>query len=82
METLSQLMSVNWDKVKAGTHIYYDHVPATIDSVILEQGAFIVQADGDSRFPRTGYHQNENDDYEDPRSLKVDVLSPHIWWYR
>lgn len=82
LETLPKLMEVNWDKVCGGTKIYYDNTPAKIDHVMLDQGAFMVEVDGAERFPQTPYDREEDDDHEDPRRIKVDVLSPKIWWWR
>jgi hypothetical protein len=82
METLPKLMDIDWDRIKEGEKIYYDNVPATIGYIMLDQGCFMAKAIEGMRFPKTGYLIDEGEDYEDPTELKVEILSPHIWWFR
>lgn len=85
LETLPKLMNVDWEKIKEGQKIYYDNTPAKIGYIMMDQGTFIVEVDGADRFPRPAYLMNDeddDDDYEDPKRVKIDVLSHGIWWYR
>ena len=83
-QTLPKLQQVDWDKVKEGKKLYYENTPCKIGSVFMDQGAFMVEVDGADRFPKKPYDIEEGDmeDYEDPKRLKVDVLSTGIWWWR
>jgi len=82
LELLSKLQDVDWDKVKEGTKIYWDNTPAKIGYVMLEQGCFMVEVDGVDRFPEPVWAEEEYEKYEDPKSVKISVLDPKIWWWR
>lgn len=78
---LMQLQDLDWDKVKEGTKIWYENQPAVIGHVMLDQGAFMIHPDGIEKFAEPAWYE-EDDEFEDPTSLKIDVLDRHIWWYR
>jgi hypothetical protein len=73
------LMKESRDKL-IGRKIWYDRTPAVIQSLILDQGCIIIA-------PEQGYEFQKpvwaDDDYErDGPTIKDDILSNHIWWYR
>ena len=82
LETLPKLMEFDWDKLKEGTKIYYRDTPATVKYPILEQGSVIIEVDGAERFPDHAWADEDWQKLEDPKSVKDDIFSPFIWWYR
>lgn len=85
---ISQLMehSSGWlskserDKL-TGRKIYYREYPAIIQSLVTEQGCLIIAAEDGKAFPTPVYYNRDNfDEYE--TTMKVEVISPHIWWWR
>ncbi len=82
LATLSKLMEFNWDRLKEGRKVYCLGVPAKIGHIILEQGAFMVIVDGVDRFPKMSFQIEDEEDYVNPKELKMDIFSSDIWWYR
>lgn len=82
LDLLGKLQSIDWDKIKEGTKIFWRDTPAVIGYVMLEQGAFMVKVDGVERFPDPAWADEEWQKLEDPTEAKIDVLDPYIWWYR
>ena len=63
-----------------GRKVFYRDTPALITSVILDQGCVILTADTpDKRFPAPPWREPGED--AEP-TVKVEVTSPHLWWYR
>lgn len=83
--------AINWfDSTPAaeqlqGRRIYYDRTPAVVESTsVLDQGAVMVKPVGIPFFPPAAYELDEEhggDEFE-RRTCKVDLLSPHVWWWR
>lgn len=76
-----------------GRRVYYHDVPAVITSTVLGQGCVILEPVGRSHFPRqapdldaepdgTGHDEQDLWDEHEERSVKVEIDSPHIWWWR
>lgn len=83
MQTLPKLQEVDWDKIKSGTKLYWENQPAIIDFVCSDgQGAFIIKPDGIERFAERPWAKEDWEKFEEPDSIKIDILDPHIWWWR
>jgi hypothetical protein len=68
-----------------GRKIYYHEIPATIVALIEEQGCVMISTEPGIEPTIRG--QDAADLWEDCRdgdhyTVKDDVLSPHIWWWR
>jgi hypothetical protein len=48
--------------------------------LMTDQGAIIISTEDGRPFQPTIYAKDDGDDAES--SIKDDVLSPHIWWFR
>ena len=76
-----------WDpddwKALEGRKVFYREIPSLIDHVIPHQNCVIVVPDGVKAYPPAPWHNDRGDydEYEN-RSAKVEVDSPHIWWWR
>ncbi len=87
MEKLSDVAGGDWLRAKTrktmiGRMIFYDGVPAVIESLIVDQGCiWIVPESGKFNAP---VYEDDPDDWlsEYGDGLKADVTSPHIWWWR
>ena len=63
-----------------GRRVFYRDTPAVISSVILDQGCVLLQAETpDGQFPSPPWR--ERDDILEA-DVKVEVIDPHIWWFR
>lgn len=60
-----------------GRKIYYLNYPAIITSLIKPQGCVMINPDP-APWPKIPWRQDD----ESNDSLKVSILSPHIWWWR
>lgn len=66
-----------------GRRIFYDRTPAIITSLIEDQGCIIVKPDGVPEFLPPVYAADDGEwSGEDRKSIKDDVLSHNIWWWR
>ena len=65
-----------------GRKIWYERTPAVITSLIEDQGCIIIKPDGVASFPRPVWADDDycHDEYRD--SVKIEVTSPGIWWWR
>ncbi len=82
LHLLPKLQEFNWDKLVKGEKIYWRNVPALVDYIMLEQGAFMVIPDGDYTFPNRLWDDEDWQKLEDPKNVKVDIFDKDIWWYR
>ncbi len=68
-----------------GRKVWYREVPAIVSREILSQGCVLLKPDGAEKFPPPVWSRDkdegEYDDCEDDEA-KVEILSPHIWWWR
>lgn len=81
-----------WDSASAaeqlaGRRVYYDQTPAVVSSTsVLDQGCVMLKPVGVEFFPPAVYTLDEDDGIpDDPyerREYKVELLSPHVWWWR
>lgn len=62
-----------------GRKIFYHNQPAIIKRVLVDQGCIIVQREDGIPF---SFPYMEEDNDEDEITVKDDILSPHIWWFR
>lgn len=63
-----------------GRKIFYRNHPAIIERLILDQGCAIIRSADGSPFPCPAYRDPNDDERE--TSIKDEILSPHIWWWR
>ena len=63
-----------------GRLIYYDGTPAAIQRLIVDQGCVIIATEDGKPFPPPVWAEPGDDERES--SVKVEVLSPQIWWHR
>lgn len=81
-EILPKLQDFYWDKVKIGSKIYWRGIPAFISSIILEQWAIIIKAEEWYTFPDNPWAEEDWEKLEDNTSVKDDIISPSIYWFR
>lgn len=79
---LPKIMEFDWERLKEGKKIFYRDTPAIISRIILDQGSVIIDVDGVERFPDHVWAKEDWEKLEDPTSVKDDIFSPHIWWFR
>jgi len=60
--------------------IYYREVPAIVSRLIVDQGCLILETESGKPFPEPIWREKGDEEYES--TVKVDVLDPHIWWWR
>ena len=77
-----QLWSAKERGAIVGRKIYYHSAPAIITRAIWDQGCVIIEPDGVDLFPRQPWQAEDGDCCYDLRSVKDDILTPHIWWWR
>ncbi|SDI40884.1 hypothetical protein SAMN05421505_14923 [Sinosporangium album] len=68
-----------------GRRVYYEHTPAVVSSTsVLPEGCVMLKPVGAEFFPPAVYDLDEGDDGDqgERRAYKVDLLSPHVWWWR
>lgn len=76
-----------------GRRVYWHDVPAVITSTVLDQGCVILAPIGRAHFPRqardldaepdgSGHDEQDLWDEYEERTVKVEIDSPHIWWWR
>jgi len=63
-----------------GRKVYYREVPAVIERLIVDQGCVMIRTESGQPFPPPVYAEPGDDEAES--TIKDDVLSPHIWWFR
>lgn len=80
IEVLYEHPSHIWDKPLPGRKVYYHSTAALIERFIPEQGAVVMTVDGAGKFPKPVW--DAENEYSDQTSVKDDLLSPHIWWFR
>lgn len=81
LHMLPKLQDFDWDKLVKGTKLYWCDIPALVDYVMLDQGAFTVIPDGDFVFPDHPWSENW-EKLEDPKNVKIDIFDKNIYWYR
>ncbi|MEV7013309.1 hypothetical protein [Streptosporangium sp. NPDC051022] len=91
IEQLLNHPAIDWldDKPAAeqllGRRVYYERTPAVVSSVsVLDQGCVMLRPVGVEVFPPAAYELDGDDDGDvsERRTYKVDLLSPHVWWWR
>lgn len=80
--TLWKLQEIDWDSLVVGRKLYWRDTPAVIEYVIMEQGCIVVKPDGVEKFPDHIWDDEEWMKLEDPKSVKIELIDPHIWWFR
>lgn len=63
-----------------GRKIFWRDQPAIITGLCLDQGCVIIAPDGFKNFVAPPWRENGDDDGE--RTVKAEVIDPHIWWWR
>lgn len=61
--------------------IFYKDTPAILYRWIKDQAAVMIRPEKGHKFPRPRWSY-EDDYYDEEDSVKDDILSPHIYWYR
>lgn len=64
-----------------GRKIYYHGVPAVIKYLILDQGCIVMEPAPGFEFKPQPW-QEEDWESRDHATIKDEILSPHIWWWR
>lgn len=67
-----------------GRKIWYDRTPAIITAYYPDDGDLVIKAEEGHEFPLPiwAIEDGENDWGDDRKSLKSELFSPHIWWWR
>lgn len=67
-----------------GRKVWFRKTPAIISRVLMDQGCVMLQPDGASVFPppQSQLDHLEQYDSSDDERVKVDLLDPHVWWFR
>lgn len=65
-----------------GRKIYFKQTPAVIASLITEQGAIIIETEDKRPFPAMPWDSDGFMVHEPSSTIKEDVLSASIWWFR
>lgn len=67
-----------------GRRVYYQRTPAVVSSTsVLGQGCVMLRPVGVAEFPPAVSTLDRDENYDDERDqAKVDLLYPHIWWWR
>lgn len=84
-EAVDWCSSVPYAEQLVGRKVWYREVPAIVSRDVLSQGCVILEPDGAEKFPPPVWSRDkgegEYDGCEDD-TAKVEILSPHIWWWR
>jgi hypothetical protein len=64
-----------------GRKVFYDRTPAIITSLIADQGCVMLSTEDGKPFPPPVWAKADMD-HEREATIKDDVLSPRIWWFR
>lgn len=78
-QTLLRLQEFHWETVITGRVIYYDDVSCRIGSIFWDQGCMMIETTDGKAFPKRVWE--EDGEYERESRIKVEILSPNIWWY-
>lgn len=78
--TLLKLSEFHWDLVEIGRKVFYKETPCVIDGVIEDQGCVMLKTETGENFPQEAWEKD--DEYEKENRIKVEVISPSLWWYR
>jgi hypothetical protein len=70
-----------------GRKIYYRERPAVVERLIGDQGCVIIRPEYETTFPLSPYEieDSKNGEFykdDDGGRVKVELHSPHIWWWR
>lgn len=66
-----------------GRRVYYRDTPAVVSSVsCLSQGCVILKPIGVPEFPLAVYLVDKGEEDDERDEAKVDLLYPHVWWWR
>lgn len=66
-----------------GRRVYYRDTPAVVSSVsCLDQGCVMLTPVGAAQFPIPAWGLDKDDYCNDEPEAKVDLLYPHVWWWR
>jgi hypothetical protein len=66
-----------------GRRVYYRDVPAVVTSVsCLDQGCVILKPVGVTDFPPAVWSLDRDEEDDERDEAKVDLLYPHVWWWR
>ncbi len=81
--TMLTLMDLPWDKIKIGSKVWYRELPCIVTRLIEEQGCVILEREDKQDFPDAVWH-DESDGCmgEGEDTVKVEIVSEGIYWYR
>lgn len=69
-----------------GRKIWYYNQPAVIKSLVLDQGAIMIEKDGEGGFNMEQAWWTDEDreisDWNGEKVIKDDIFSSNIWWFR
>lgn len=72
----------DFDKNCVGRKIWYRSEPAIIERYVNGQACIIIKPDGMERFSVPKEHQDSDIPYYEEDTLKVNIFSKYIWWFR
>ena len=81
-ETLLKLMDFGWDRLEVGRKVYFEQTPAVVDMIIENQGCVVLKTEDGKNFPDSAWEKEEGLDTDDKQTIKIEVLSDKIWWWR
>lgn len=65
-----------------GRKLFYREHPAYVERLIVDQGCLILRTESGEPFPAPVWRK-DGDFYDgDEPTAKVEVIDPHIWWWR
>ena len=73
---------IDFDKKAIGRKVWWRSEPAIITQYINHQACVILEPDGVDRFSTPAEFAKEDPEYYEDGNVKVDILDPHIWWFR
>lgn len=77
------LNEIDYDKKIIGKKVWWRSEPGIITSWVGNgQACVIIEPDGIKKFTVPAEHAEDGDDYYEDNSVKVDIFSNHIWWFR
>ncbi len=82
-QTLLKLQDLDWSQVAVGKKVWFERTPAIIEMVLEDQGCVVLKTEDGSNFPAAVWHKQEDGSFgEREVTVKVEILSEHIYWYR
>lgn len=81
-ETLLKLMDFNWDLLKVGQKVWFERTPAVVYMILEDQGCVLLKTEDGSNFPDAVWKDSDSDLGEREDTVKIEILSSMLYWYR